>query len=89
MHTNFPCLDANKRYVSFPCSQCTAPICWTGKKPLPPPRPLQEGEQYCRREECKQPFRPARTRSRYCTETCRYQAMMKRRRARRLSQCYT
>ncbi len=79
----FPCI-VNKRYISFPCKDCTATTCWTGKKPQPAPPPLAEGQIYCRREDCQRPFHPQRTRSRYCSENCRYQAMMRRRRIRRL-----
>ncbi len=79
----FPCLDEFRRYRSFPCSQCTAPACWMGKKPGASRKaPLHAGQRHC--DHCARPYH-ATGRNRYCTETCRYQAMMKRRRARRAS----
>ena len=77
----YPCLDELRRYRSFPCERCQAPSCWMGKKPTPARKlVLHEGQRPC--EHCGTPFR-ASGRNRYCTETCRYRAMMKRRRARR------
>ncbi len=75
----YPCLDEFRRYRSFPCSQCSAASCWMGKKPAVQ-RALHPGQRAC--DHCHVPFR-ASGRNRYCSETCRYQAMMKRRRARR------
>jgi predicted nucleic acid-binding Zn ribbon protein len=51
-----------------------------GKKPVTTKPLLHPGQRAC--GHCGTPFR-ATGRNRYCTETCRYQAMMKRRRARR------
>ncbi len=77
----YPCLDEYRRYRSFPCTRCTAPSCWMGKKPTPLRKVvLHEGQRLC--DHCSTPYH-ASGRNRYCTETCRYQAMMKRRRARR------
>ena len=76
----YPCLDEQRRYRSFPCSQCKASSCWMGKKPAAAKPVLHPGQRHC--GHCGTPFR-ATGRNRYCTETCRYQAMMKRRRARR------
>ncbi len=76
----YPCLDELRRYTSFPCSQCTASRCWMGKKPLGRKPVLHPGQRAC--NHCAIPFR-ASGRNRYCSETCRYNAMMKRRRARR------
>ena len=79
----WPCLDDNRRYRSFPCSQCKAPSCWMGKKPKPVARiPLGPGQKPC--NYCSTPFR-ANGRTRYCSETCRYKAMMQRRKARRVA----
>lgn len=76
----YPCLDEMRRYRSFPCSQCKAASCWMGKKPAGRKPQLHPGQRAC--EHCGSPFR-ATGRNRYCTETCRYNAMMQRRRARR------
>jgi hypothetical protein len=82
MATVYPCLDNNKRYRAFPCSQCTAPQCWMGKKPTPRPQ-IREGQYEC--NECRKPFtRSFGTRQNYCSEPCRYTAMLRRRRARRV-----
>ncbi len=78
MMSVYPCLDELRRYRAFPCSQCTASHCWTGRKPKPTPR-LHPGQQAC--NHCGAPFTP-NGRSRYCTDSCRYDAMMKRRRDR-------
>lgn len=80
---SYPCLDEFRRYRSFPgmCGRCTAPACWMGKKPIPAAKlVLHDGQRAC--EHCTTPYH-ATGRNRYCSETCRYQAMMKRRRARR------
>ncbi len=77
----YPCVDEMRRYRSFPCSQCKAPDCLFGKKPAGPKPKLAEGQRHC--GHCSTPFR-ASGRNRYCSETCRYQAMMKRRRARKV-----
>ncbi len=77
----WPCLDEYRRYRSYPCSRCQAPTCWMGKKPSSNRKPvLHPGQIYC--NFCGTPFH-ATGRNRYCSETCRYQAMMKRRRARK------
>ena len=77
----WPCIDEFRRYRSFPCAQCTAPGCWMGKKPLMTHKlVLHPGQRLC--GNCSNPYH-ASGRNRYCSETCRYQAMMKRRRARK------
>lgn len=77
----WPCLDEFRRYRSYPCGQCQAPSCWMGKKPANTRNiVLHPGQRAC--EHCAVPYH-ATGRNRYCSESCRYQAMMKRRRARR------
>jgi hypothetical protein len=77
----YPCLDEMRRYRAFPCSRCMAPRCWMGTKPSGPKPVLHPGQRAC--EDCGTPF--ARSgRTRYCTETCRHRAMIRRRRARRV-----
>jgi hypothetical protein len=79
--SEWPCLDEHRRYRSFPCSQCKAATCWRGKKPASArPITLHAGQRAC--DHCGIPYH-ASGRNRYCSETCRYDAMMKRRRARR------
>lgn len=75
----YPCLDENRRYRSFPCSQCNASRCWMGKKPPKKVVPAS-GERIC--ESCGDAYR-ASGRSRYCSHNCRLQAMYRRRRNRR------
>lgn len=55
-----------------------------GKKPVSAAKVpvLHDGQRRC--DHCGTPYR-ASGRNKYCTETCRYQAMMKRRRARKAS----
>ena len=78
----YPCLDEHRRYRSFPCSECLAPRCVFGRKPAKPEPELAPGQRRC--NHCGTPFY-ATGRTLYCDETCRYRAMMKRRRVRRLS----
>ncbi len=78
MMSVYPCLDELRRYRAYPCSQCTASRCWTGVKPQAKPA-LHPGQRAC--DHCGTPFH-ATGRNRYCCDTCRYNAMMKRRRAR-------
>lgn len=75
---SFPCIDpATRRYTPFPCGECKAPVCWTGRKP----RPAATAEQvYC--PVCDTPFEPAPN-QRYCGEECRAEG--RRRKAERLS----
>lgn len=75
----YPCLDENRRYRSFPCSRCDSPNCWMGKKPASEVI-AAPGERICK--ECGEVY-PQSGRSRYCSQTCRLQAMYKRRRAKR------
>lgn len=77
----YPCLDENKRYKSFPCSQCTAPSCWMGAKPAAPLAQLHGKQIHC--GHCKIPFTPIVGKQLYCSEPCRYARMMRRRQLRR------
>ena len=77
----FPCLDENRRYRSFPCSQCKAAKCIFGKKPASKPRvTLAAGQKAC--EVCGSPYQ-AYGKSKYCTDECRRKAIAKQRRKRR------
>jgi hypothetical protein len=78
MSSTFPCLDEQRRYHSFPCSQCTAPSCWMGKKPKKAVV-LPDGYRACLH--CEQPF-GSRYRTLYCSDTCNKAAHMQRRRNR-------
>ncbi len=82
LSTSYPCYDPiTRRYRSFPCSQCRAARCILGKKPVIRKIELHPGQRAC--GYCHMPFH-ATGRACYCSETCRYEAMMKRRRARRV-----
>ena len=72
----YPCLDELRRYRTFPCSKCEAPDCWMGRKPSTKQLVLHPGQRACGC--CDTPF-TAYGRTRYCSETCRYRAMMARR----------
>lgn len=77
----FPCIDENRRYRSFPCSQCQAERCIFGKKPAAQVRvTLAPGQKAC--EVCGAPYQ-AYGKSKYCTDECRRKAIAKQRRKRR------
>lgn len=75
-----PCLDEQRRYRTYPCSQCPLDKCWAGEKPVSARPAMHSGQKRC--GHCGTPFTPT-GRNLYCTETCRYNAMMRRRRQRR------
>ena len=77
----YPCLDENRRYRSFPCSQCKAERCIFGKKPVSQTRvTLAPGQKAC--EVCGTPYQ-AYGKSKYCSDECRRKAIAKQRRRRR------
>ena len=80
----FPCLDPDtNRYTPGLCSACESPRCWMGRKParVRPLPVLHAGQKHC--AHCSTPFTPLkRSRALYCSDTCRYEAMMGRRRRR-------
>ncbi len=73
----YPCL-AGRTYTGCVGTQCKATSCWAGRKPGKVIA-CHPGQRAC--NHCATPFTP-NGRSRYCTDTCRYDAMMKRRRDR-------
>ncbi len=73
----YPCLRG-RTYTGCVGTGCKATSCWTGKKPETKPA-LHPGQRAC--GHCAAPFTP-HGRGRYCTDTCRYDAEMKRRRDR-------
>ena len=82
----YPCLDEYRRYRSFPCAQCTAPKCWMGKKPVSAQAvKLHAGQRAC--AHCSRPFH-ATGRNRYCSESCRHNEMLARRRRRRVASVF-
>ncbi len=69
----WPCLDENRRYRSFPCSQCTAEGCVFGKKPEA--RPVKK----CIR--CGDPMPPhLKAHAIYCGGDCKWEAGEERKR---------
>lgn len=77
----YPCLDENRRYRAFPCSQCKAERCIFGKKPASQARvSLAPGQKAC--EVCGSAYQ-AYGKSKYCSDACRRQAIAKQRRRRR------
>lgn len=79
--SEFPCIDNHRHYRGCLGRECQAERCWAGPKPCSPPRPpLAPGQRYCAR--CSKPYYGS-GRSRYCSDECRYQAMLSRRRRRR------
>ena len=76
----YPCLDEKGHYKNFPCSRCQADRCWMDEKPASTRPVVHPGQRRC--DHCGDPYHP-HGRSRYCSETCRYQMMMRRRRRRR------
>ncbi len=77
----YPCLDENRHYRSFPCSQCWAERCIFGKKPVSKARiTLAPGQKAC--EVCGTPYQ-AYGKSKYCSDECRRKAIAKQRRRRR------
>lgn len=79
--TSFPCLDENRRYRAFPCSQCKAPTCIFGKKPVAKTLvTLHIGQKAC--EVCGGAYQ-AYGKSKYCSDECRRKAVAKQRRKRR------
>lgn len=78
---SYPCLDENRRYKSFPCSQCKASGCIFGKKPVRTLTvQLSPGQKAC--EVCGSSYQ-AYGKSKYCTEDCRRKAIAKQRKRRR------
>ncbi len=73
----YPCLRG-RTYTGCVGTACEATSCWAGVKPKHAPA-LHPGQRAC--DHCATPF-TQHGRSRYCTETCRYNAMMQRRRDR-------
>ena len=77
----YPCLDENRRYRSFPCSQCQAERCSSGKKPASEPKvQLAPGQKAC--EVCGSSYQ-AYGKSKYCSDECRRKAIAKQRKRRR------
>lgn len=77
----YPCLDENRRYRSFPCSECQAPACGMGKKPERRLKvELAPGQKAC--ERCGTPYK-AYGKSKYCSDTCRKQVIAHQRKRRR------
>ncbi|MDP9382811.1 MAG: hypothetical protein M3Q29_22245 [Chloroflexota bacterium] len=77
----FPCVDENRRYRSFPCSQCKAEKCVFGKKPAAKAQiTLAAGQKAC--EVCGTAYQ-AYGKSKYCSDECRRKAIAKQRRKRR------
>ena len=77
----WPCMDENRRYKSFPCSQCKSETCIFGKKPAGKKLiTLAIGQKAC--DVCGTAYQ-AYGKSKYCSDDCRRKAIAKQRRKRR------